>query len=170
MLCLTGSPPLTVFSVTTYLTPASTSNKTPSKTSSTTDLSPLAPVPRSKAVAISRTAASVNTESAPWNRTSLRYCWTSEFFGVWRIRRDPQCQEHPGRHHRQPSDDLRDQPERFEVFRLRTMSELCEWLAAEVSFVAPVRQLLAHLRLHKSCQNTMPPGSERVRGTHLGAK
>ena len=37
------------------------------------------------------------------------------------------------------------------------MSKLCEWLAAEVSFVAPVRQLLAHLRLHKSCQNTMPP-------------
>ena len=37
MLCLTASPPLTVFSVITYLTPGSTSNKTPSKTSSTTD-------------------------------------------------------------------------------------------------------------------------------------
>ena len=40
MLCLTGSPPLTVLSVITYLTPASTSNRTPSKTSSTTDLKP----------------------------------------------------------------------------------------------------------------------------------
>ena len=38
MLCLTASPPLTVLSVITYLTPASASNKTPSKTSSTTDL------------------------------------------------------------------------------------------------------------------------------------
>ena len=40
MLCLTASPPLTVLSVITYLTPASTSNKTPSKTSSTTDSKP----------------------------------------------------------------------------------------------------------------------------------
>ena len=37
MLCLTASPPLTVLSVITYRTPASASNSTPSKTSSTTD-------------------------------------------------------------------------------------------------------------------------------------
>ena len=50
ILCLTASPPLTVLSVTTYLTPASTSNKTPSKNLSITDLKPLAPTPRSKAI------------------------------------------------------------------------------------------------------------------------
>ncbi len=55
--------------------PSSTSNKTPYKTSSTTDLKPLAPVPRSRAIlAISLIAASANSRSAPWNRTSLRYC------------------------------------------------------------------------------------------------
>ena len=75
MLCFTASPPLTVFSVITYLIPASTSNKTPSKTSSTTDRSPLAPVPRSRAIlAISLIAASVNTKSAPWNLTSFLNC------------------------------------------------------------------------------------------------
>jgi len=59
----------------TYLTPGSGSNNTPSKTSSITDLNPLAPVPRSRAIlAISRTAASVNIKSAPWNRTSFLNC------------------------------------------------------------------------------------------------
>ena len=83
MLCLTGSPPLTVLSVITYLTPVSASNSTPSKTSSTTDLNPLAPVPRPKAIlAISLTAASVNNRSAPWNLTNFLNCLTNEFFGV----------------------------------------------------------------------------------------
>ncbi len=50
MLCLTGSPPLTVLSVIKYLTPASTSNKTSSRTSSMTARSPLAPVPSSRAI------------------------------------------------------------------------------------------------------------------------
>ena len=37
--------------------------------------SPLAPVPRSKAIlAISLIAASVNIKSAPWNRTSFLNC------------------------------------------------------------------------------------------------
>ncbi len=62
---MTGSPPLTALSVTTYRNPASASNRTPSKTSSTTDRSPLTPVPHSNAIrAISFTAASVNTKSA----------------------------------------------------------------------------------------------------------
>ena len=66
MLRLTAFPPLTVFSVIVYLIPASALNRTPSITSSTTDRSPLAPVPRSKAnLAISRTAPSVNARSAP---------------------------------------------------------------------------------------------------------
>ena len=83
MLCLTGSPPRTTFSVITYRTPGSGSNKTPSKTSSTTDLKLLAPVPRSKAIlAISRTAPSVNIRSAPWNRTSFLNCWINDPFGV----------------------------------------------------------------------------------------
>ena len=84
---LTGSPPLTVFSVTTYLTPASTSNKTPprppQRPTSTHGLPCHAPKQSGRSP---RTAASVKTKSAPWNRTSLRYCWTSEFFSVWRIR------------------------------------------------------------------------------------
>ena len=81
MLCFTASPPLTVLSVITYLTPASTSNKTLSKTSSTTDRSPLAPVPRSKAtLAISLIAPSVNTRSAPWNLTSFLNCWINDPF------------------------------------------------------------------------------------------
>ena len=72
MLCLTGSPPLTVLSVITYLASGSGSNKTPSKTSSTTARSPLAPVPRCKAIrAISLTAPSVNVKSAAWQRKSL---------------------------------------------------------------------------------------------------
>ena len=45
MLCFTASPPLTVRSVMTYRIPGSGSNRTPSKTSSTTDRRPLAPVP-----------------------------------------------------------------------------------------------------------------------------
>ena len=119
MLCLTASPPLTVLSVMTYLTPASTSNSTPSKTSSTTDRSPRAPVPRSRAIlAISRTAASVNIKSAPWNLTSFLNCWIT----------NPSASEESGEvldpkgiqrgDHREPPDDLGDQPERFQVFRL----------------------------------------------------
>ncbi len=50
MLCFTASPPLTVLSLMTYLTPASTSNRIPSMTSSITDLNPLAPVPCSSAL------------------------------------------------------------------------------------------------------------------------
>src|SRR5271166_6039617 len=40
MLCFTASPPLTVLSVITYLTPTSASKRTTPKTSSTTDLNP----------------------------------------------------------------------------------------------------------------------------------
>ena len=120
MLCLTASPPLTVLSVITYLTPASTSNRTPSKTSSTTDLKPPAPVPRFRAIlAISRTAASVNTKSAPWNRTSFLNCWTNEPFV--RLKNPGEvvhAKSIQRRDHRQPPDDLGDQAERFEVFRL----------------------------------------------------
>jgi hypothetical protein len=65
MFCLTTSPPRRLLSVITYLTPASTSKKTPSKTSSITYRSPLAPVRRSKAIrAISRIALSVNNRDA----------------------------------------------------------------------------------------------------------
>ena len=64
-----------------YLAPASTSKRTSSKTSSTTDLNPLAPVPRSRAIlAISLIAASVNTKSAPWNRTSFLNCWITAVY------------------------------------------------------------------------------------------
>ncbi len=73
MLCFTASPPLTVFSVITYLTPASASNRTPSKTSSTTDLKPLAPVPRSRAIlAISLIAASVNNSDSRKNLNTYK--------------------------------------------------------------------------------------------------
>ncbi len=75
MLCLTGCPSLTVFALTMYLTPASASNRIRSVTSTTTARSPRAPTPRSSAIlAISFTAASVNTKSAPWNLTSFLNC------------------------------------------------------------------------------------------------
>ena len=84
MLCLTGSPPLTVLSVITYLHARLDIEQNPLQ-----DLldhrprSPRAPVPRSKAIrAISLTAASVNIRSAPWNRTSFLNCWISDPFVV----------------------------------------------------------------------------------------
>ena len=120
MLRLTASPPLTVFSVITYLTPASTSNNTPSKTSSITDRSPLAPVPRSKAIlAISLTAASVNTKSAPWNLTSFLNCLINDLFVSLKNRGKVfDAKSIQGRYHRQPPDHLGDQPVCFQVFWL----------------------------------------------------
>jgi hypothetical protein len=118
MLCLTASPPPTVFSVITYRTPVSTSNKTPSITSSKTDLNALAPVPRSKAIlAISRTAASENTKSAPVEPDQL-----SELLDQRILRSDKNPDEIinaeaiQGSNHRQLTDDLRDQTELFQVF------------------------------------------------------
>ena len=120
MLCLTGSPPLTVLSVITYLTPASTSNITPSKTSSTTDRNPLAPVPRSRAIlAISlicrigeHQIRTVEPDQFPelLNQRPLRRLKNpGEVVHAKSIQR---------RDHWQPPDDLGDQPKRFEVFRL----------------------------------------------------
>ena len=61
----------------------------------------------------------MNTKSAPWNLTSFLNCWINDPFVELKNPGEViHAQGIQRRDHRQPPDQLGDQPEGFEVFRL----------------------------------------------------
>ena len=73
---------------------------------------PLAPVPRLIACSeIAFIASSVNSSSTPSNSKNFMYCLTSAFFGCVRMSTSAGFVEAvDAGEHRQPADELRDQP------------------------------------------------------------
>ncbi len=118
---MSGSPPLTVLSVITYRKPASTSKRTSSKTSSITARSPLAPVLHQGDPGDLLDRRIGERQVCPVEPDEF-----SELSGQRMLRR----LENPGEilnaqgiergDHRQPSDDLRDQPEGFQVVTVQS--------------------------------------------------